>query len=208
MSRESDQEARRWQIIQAGIDAIAEGGFAGLTLRRVASRLGGSVALITHYFGNRDQLIAGMLEGARGQAREEMAALTRIEDPIERLVSTMLWFLPLDETGMTLERARIALLSERSLPAVDRFIEAIEPAMRSVLMRGVEDFVSESSVDDTVELLRAWCNGIAVSAVENPKSWTRERQLRSVRTLMRLLGIPDADVDSALHRQGADSASG
>jgi betaine-aldehyde dehydrogenase len=58
--RTEPEESRRRQLIETTIDALAELGYVGTTLARIAARANVSAGLIAHYFGDKD----GLLEAA------------------------------------------------------------------------------------------------------------------------------------------------
>lgn len=51
------EEARRRQIIEAAIAAVAEEGYAGASLGRVAQRAQISKSVVVYYFGGKDKLV-------------------------------------------------------------------------------------------------------------------------------------------------------
>src|SRR5271154_5703440 len=51
------EQARRAQIIDCAIDAIAELGFAQASLAQIAKRAGVSTGVISYYFAGKDELI-------------------------------------------------------------------------------------------------------------------------------------------------------
>jgi AcrR family transcriptional regulator len=57
-----DREARRTELLNAAIAVIAEDGFAGASLRKVAERAGTSTGAVTYYFENKDAMMAAVLE--------------------------------------------------------------------------------------------------------------------------------------------------
>ena len=56
-AREEPEEARRQQLIEVTIDSLAEVGYVGSTLARIAQRAGVSPGLVAHYFGDKDGLL-------------------------------------------------------------------------------------------------------------------------------------------------------
>lgn len=55
------EEARRRQIVQHAVDVIAEHGFAGATLARIAERAGISKGVISYHFDGKDDLMYEVL---------------------------------------------------------------------------------------------------------------------------------------------------
>ncbi len=59
---------RRTQLLDATVAVIARRGVRGLRVQEVASEVGVSVALIYHYFGNREGLLAAALQSVSDTA--------------------------------------------------------------------------------------------------------------------------------------------
>lgn len=69
--RLAGESGNRERILDAALDEFALEGFRATTLRRIAARAGVDVALLSHYFGNKDGLFAATLQlpdSARGLA--------------------------------------------------------------------------------------------------------------------------------------------
>ncbi len=57
-----DREARRAEILKAALEVIAEEGYAGASLRRVADRAGCTTGAVTYSFANKEALMAAVIE--------------------------------------------------------------------------------------------------------------------------------------------------
>lgn len=57
-----DREAKRAEILKAAISVIAEEGFAGASLRKVAQRAGCTTGAVTYYFANKEAMVAAIAE--------------------------------------------------------------------------------------------------------------------------------------------------
>ncbi|RCV47524.1 TetR/AcrR family transcriptional regulator [Marinitenerispora sediminis] len=69
------EQARRAQIIAAAIGAIAELGFAGASLARIAERAGISKGVISYHFAGKDELMEQVVERIYTDAAEHTAPL-------------------------------------------------------------------------------------------------------------------------------------
>ncbi|MEV6358183.1 TetR/AcrR family transcriptional regulator [Streptomyces hydrogenans] len=177
----------------ASVAALNEGGLPELTLRKIAKRMGGSITLITHYFPDREALLRAILDHTLADADSILEELALIETPHDKLMASLRWFLPLTEESLELERTRVALTAYRfAEPIIRAQAEELEPAMRSVLRSGLEDFVPAEALDSMVDLARSWVSGMALSAVEHPQLWTRDRQLATLDTFVALLSRQEA----------------
>ena len=71
MARPPDLERRR-QLLDALIDAFADGGIGDRSLREVADAVGTSHRMLLHHFGSRDELLLAIVEEVE---RRQMAML-------------------------------------------------------------------------------------------------------------------------------------
>jgi AcrR family transcriptional regulator len=177
MPRQIDREQRRRDILNATSQLLAEQGISGLSLRAVASRLGGSTTLITHYFATQAELLDGL---AYSMLDEWEAELTELESGAgsaeERLAVLLNWLVPQDDTGIQEERARIVLLGERILGAETEYVfKSWDGRMRDLIRRHLEGVVSPDALDLRVDVLRTMTNGLTLSILEHPDSWDTDR---------------------------------
>src|SRR5689334_4432055 len=52
-----DREAKRADLLKAAIAVIAQDGFAGASLRKVAQRAGCTTGAVTYYFANKREMV-------------------------------------------------------------------------------------------------------------------------------------------------------
>ena len=123
-SRDSSESDRSREIMSASLQLFAERGFADVTIKDIAGRLGINTALIYYYFKNKEDLFRACLEAAVYDAMASYDTIRGTADhPVDRINS---WFdsnitlsasisnmvkVMLDYTGSTLR-----------LPSVDRLI--------------------------------------------------------------------------------------
>lgn len=190
MPRVVDREQRVREIVQATLAILGEQGYKELTLRNLAQRMGGSITLVTHYFANRDLLLAGVLEVVLADAKKFSEQLMAIEDPHDRLRAVMLWFLPLSEDEARNERGRISLVAHQDAsPVIREWLDGMEEAMRAVLTKAVSDFVEPYERDAVVDQMRVWGSGMVLSVTEHPEIWTPERQLAALERFLEALKL-------------------
>jgi AcrR family transcriptional regulator len=198
-----DRDQRVREIADAAVEVLSEGGYRELTLRKLAQRMGGSITLVTHFFPTRDLLLAGVLDVVLADAVAFSGELTAIEDPHERLLAVMKWFLPLTEDDLRGERARLALVAHRNAdPAARDFLDRLEGAMRDVLRSAVDGLVPFEDRDAVVDQMRVWGSGMVLSAIEHPEMWSADRQLAA---LGRFLDCLELSADR--HMAGLDRSS-
>lgn len=187
-----DADTRRREIVDAAINVLAERGVQGFTLRVVASALGGSVTLVTHYYSSREELLSEMARYL-GQAWE-VEALEKergIADPMERLRILVHFLLPTSAKRYAEERAYIKLLAASDgFPEVRRLLTVFDRNVRQLFRRHLTELVPADSVDEKIDMLRAVLTGTTVSAVEY--GWSQQRQRRVLDEALRLVLSPPA----------------
>jgi AcrR family transcriptional regulator len=57
-----DRDARRAELLKAAISVIADEGYGGASLRKVAQRAGCTTGAVTYYFANKEALVAAIVE--------------------------------------------------------------------------------------------------------------------------------------------------
>lgn len=68
------EQARRKQIVEAAIDVVADLGFAGASLARIAERAGVSKGVISYHFDGKEELMAQVVEHVYGDIGEAVYA--------------------------------------------------------------------------------------------------------------------------------------
>jgi len=140
MARRKDQAARREQLTQAALRAIATHGLAKLTLSRVADEAGISPRLIAYYYPDLDSLVEAAHErateryyGARQRAtdsrlppRARLARLmyTGLPRGDDRLLSQALDEIAVSASRSPLHAALVSLLFEREVSLYRHVLEA------------------------------------------------------------------------------------
>ena len=190
MPRQVDRAQRRREISTAAIKLLAERGPAALTLRELAREMGGSITLITHFYPNRSALLEGIIDQSIADYDADLAALETDLAPPARLRVLLEWMLPIDETSRKEEVARVMLLGsiDSDLP-VQRFFDAMESKMRSLLQDHLSALVPADQVAPIAETLRVFTNGIVLSAAEHPTEWPPARQFAVLDRVLNALGL-------------------
>jgi AcrR family transcriptional regulator len=178
MPRNVDRDERRREVARAAIRLLSKRGPRGLTLRGLAEEMGGSITLVTHFYPNRRELLDAVTEQVMEDSAAELAALDDQQlSPEERLRQFMTWLLPTTPDALAMERSRVMLAAEPDAHFnVQRFYDTWESETRRLIERHVADLVPAEEKDFYVDLLRVIGNGVVLSAVEHPKTWTEEKQ--------------------------------
>lgn len=56
------EDARRAQIVDCAIEVIAELGYGATSIRKIADRVGVAMSVVLYHFGNKDDLVAAVVE--------------------------------------------------------------------------------------------------------------------------------------------------
>ncbi|ABG03256.1 transcriptional regulator, TetR family [Rubrobacter xylanophilus DSM 9941] len=188
MPRVVDHERRRVQIAEAAWRVIEREGPDKANLREIAREAGYTTGVITHYFSNKQQLMAFAFELLARRQVERMARSAERRD----LTDALAQFLPLDEERRRETSVWLALLGA-SLKDPDfaaelrwryqRMREAAWPLFKEALEEGNPDI--ETAADELLAIV----DGITVDALIDPERYTPERQLSLLRRSLERLGI-------------------
>jgi AcrR family transcriptional regulator len=184
MPRVVDRDERLGEIAAAVGRVLERGGVEQVTMRNVASELGCTTGLLTHWVTDRAALLHVALRAtADAQTARAMAALVR--DPHD-LAGAVEAFLPLDEVRRAEQKVWLGFwalaISDATLRAEqrDRYRDFRVHLVGHLRALGS----TPSSARDAADLLMTTADGIAVSATFDPDHWTPSRQRRQVRTVI------------------------
>lgn len=86
--------ARKREMLQATLRIIQRGGFEALSLRRVAEQVGVKLSSVQYHFGNKDGLIAALINWALDwYSQELMELVVAYEDDPERCFQAIIDYL-------------------------------------------------------------------------------------------------------------------
>ncbi|RVU23149.1 TetR/AcrR family transcriptional regulator [Streptomyces antnestii] len=84
-----DHVAKRAELLKAAASVIAQEGYAGASLRKVAQRAGYTTGAVTYYFANKEELVTALIE-SRFDRYEEMLEAARGQADIKALIEQWL----------------------------------------------------------------------------------------------------------------------
>jgi AcrR family transcriptional regulator len=79
------EQRRRRHILRVVAAVVAEEGFNGATMRRIAERAGVSTGMLTYYYTNKREIINDMMAQVYGRLIESLSALLADERGSERI---------------------------------------------------------------------------------------------------------------------------
>lgn len=170
-----DVQERLREIAVATIAIAEEHGIGAVTIRAVASRLGGSTTLVTNYLPNRSELLANAVHHAYGDWYDEFEELRNGVPSSELLAALASWSCSTTGNDAVLRRLLIELFMTPSMDPVLRTqvlahgVEHRDELLQAARQRGVDD--PEFVADALYLVLR----GFYLMSVEDPDTWTSER---------------------------------
>jgi len=175
--RPVDHDERRRQIARAALKLLSSKGPEGLSMRAVARELGGSLTVVTHYYSTRRELLLDLPQQLAQDWSEDLSELeAQAATPRARLRTLLAWLLPLDRDGLQEEMARFSLLVASTDADSSEALAGFDDYVRELLRQHVTGLVPDDAVESSVELFRAFTNGIVVNAVMDPVGWAASRQ--------------------------------
>lgn len=80
------EDVRRAQILEATIAVVAESGYEGASLARIAERAQVSKGLVSHHFGDKDRLLEATARTTLVALRETVAASVDLAAPVPDVI--------------------------------------------------------------------------------------------------------------------------
>lgn len=187
-----DHDERRRELARVVLKLVRESGFEEVSIRSVAAASGWSRGVVEHYFRDRDDLLIFAYREALARmvtAIEEDAGA--IADPVDRLISFLMRTLPSGPDERVDFSIWLALLGRASIkPAVAEALYAETEAPRSFFVDAFAECVDQGllrpagTVEDAVDMLLTFTNGLGVEALFQPKQVSSEFLDRKLRQFM------------------------
>lgn len=178
------QADRRSQVASAAIKLIAQQGLQGTSLRAIAQELNCTTGVLTHYFGNKDELLLLMLEVVIERLSEKMVTATQEIAGIERLQVMMLAVLPTTDELRQIWRVWLAFVGHMPghqglMLAHQKLYQEFKAFIKSELMALDETGLLVPDLDLEFEAA-AWIaimDGIGVNMLAAPQYYS-DRELQ------------------------------
>lgn len=184
MPKKVDHTERRRTFANAAIEVIGTQGLDAVRLADVARVAGATTGSLTHYFNDKDQLIAAALEEVISQASQRGA---RASGSILEMVSS---FLPLDEEGQLASRVWLAFfdraLTSDTLAAIHR--QYYDEFQSSLIERlSLESSAPREQLAMLADAIIAIVDGLLVRATLDPEGWPARKQIDHLDLMLRSL---------------------
>ncbi len=197
MPRQVDAGQRRAEIAALVVDVIQREGAASATVRRVSEAGGFSSGVITHYFHDKDELIACAFDWLALQSFQQLAAaLARAKPGLPRLRAALDFMVPL-EREHTYPAVWLSLWSSAMHnPQLAHVHRQYYGRWRRILAQCLDEAVQREEVAapagaaDTVDLLAAGVDGLWIAVTFEGARFSGARRRRLVGQLMTALVRP------------------
>jgi len=159
-------DARREQLLEVAIDALADCGLAGSTLAQIAGRANVSPGLIAHYFGDKD----GLLEAAfrRLARRVQGAVRAKLRDahsPRDRVMAIVDAHLAAEEFNQRTANAWLSFWGGvRHAASLRRVQAAYQRRMLSHLRHALRQLMPIADARQLAAMIAAMIDGVWLRA--------------------------------------------
>ncbi len=196
--RTLSRERRRQQLIEATIKCISKKGLSSVTLSDVAREAGLSQGLVNLHFNSKENLLAETLKSlAEDYDAQFMAIMQRTpDDP----AGTLLALMEMDLKPPICDRSKLAVWfafwgEVKAVPTYQKICAARDQKYEEILLELVAALVREGSypnvdVETVAEALSSLTDGMWLSCLVNPKTFSRTKALAGVKSYLRAV-FPD-----------------
>lgn len=185
-----DRAERRAAVVEIAFDLVADRGVEALTFREIAASAGCSTSIVSHYFGNKNELLFCVYQVANQRAADRIQAKVEENAPIFDCFETVL---PLCEESRRNWRVWLAFWARAHIePAY--FAERRKAAEQSLalyasIIRPMLNAENADKVDLCARRLLAAIAGIGLEACFAPDDWTPARIRQVLRAELDSLGL-------------------
>jgi betaine-aldehyde dehydrogenase len=183
LAGEPAEESRRSQFIEVTIDSLAEVGYVGTTLARIAGRAGVSPGLVAHYFGDKDGLLdAAFRSLARRVGDQVRARLRDIATPRARIQAIIDANLAPEEFDRRTGTAWLAFWGQvLQVPSLRRVQSVYQRRTLTNLKSALKKLVPPEEAQSLAAMIAAMIDGVWLRAALS--GW-READSASARALL------------------------
>lgn len=188
MPRVVDHDERRLLIAQVVDQLVYEQGVQAVTIREVASRVGYSTTVVSHYFSSKLEMLVFTHQVARRKAEALIEEATRNGRP---LIETLEHLLPLTEERWRDWHTWFAFWGMAPVePDVTREWQEGTNNAHLLFLRLIEAAQAAGQFPEDVDSVQAaiqlqiFVNGIASLVTQSRSAWPAERQKAMLRTLL------------------------
>jgi len=177
------EDTRRRQLVEVTIDSLAELGYVGTTLARIAARAGVSPGLVAHYFGDKDGLLDAAFRAlARRVGNQVRARLRQVSTPRGRIQAVIDANLAPEEFEQRTGTAWLAFWGQvLQVESLKRVQSVYQRRTLSNLRSSLRKLVPQDEAQRLASMIAAMIDGVWLRAALS--GW-READSESARALL------------------------
>ena len=172
-------------------ELVADKGVEALTFREIAAAAGCSTSIVSHYFGNKNELLFRVYQVANQRATERLEAMQRAGAPLLACFETIL---PISEPSRRNWRVWLAFWARAPLDPVyleerRRAAQASLALYRGIIAERLGPDGEQEYVALAARRLIAAIAGIGLEACFSPDEWTPDTMREVLRAELDSLGL-------------------
>ncbi len=142
MRKRLETEIRREQIAEAALNIVSEEGVGGLTVRKVAKKVGFSAPALYRHFKNKSEILLAAMEEHFSSSFSLLAQALRLKTPLETLRSYYFGYMRLiheRHSAIRIFTSEFVMFCEpRLLESAERFRDVMHNNLVRVIQEGQE----------------------------------------------------------------------
>ena len=186
-----DREERRAKVVGLAYELVADKGVEALTFREIAAVAGCSTSIVSHYFGNKNELLFSVYQVANQRATERLQATLAAGAPLAECFETIL---PIGDDARRNWRVWLAFWARAHLDAA-YFAERQRAAQdslalyREMIAAHLDADIAQADLTLAARRLIGAIAGIGLEACFAPEDWSAETMRKVLRAELAAIGI-------------------
>ncbi len=191
-----DHNAKRAELLAAAITVIAQEGYAGASMRRVAQHAGCTTGAVTYYFANKEEMVGAVAQNLFDRV-DALLEINREQLDVKSIIEQWLEWISSDEPDNWLAWLQL-LTHARHEPAFAGIIKQRYARFRQVFTSVLEEGQNQGKIRDDIpaELLAdqvsAISDGWLMMLPIEPERFSAERGQALLDALITLISPPKA----------------
>ncbi|WP_371234481.1 TetR/AcrR family transcriptional regulator [Pseudomonas sp. QE6] len=191
-----DHNAKRAELLAAAIAVIAEDGYAGASMRKVAKHAGCTTGAVTYYFANKEEMVSAVAQNLFDKV-EALMEINRDQLDIKSLIQQWHQWISFEDLDSWL--AWLQLLSHaRHEPAFSNVIKQRYAHFRQISASLIEEGQRQGKIRDDIpadvlsDQISAFSDGWLMMLPIDPERFSAERGQALLDALIVLISPPKA----------------
>ena len=189
-----DRDAKRAELLEAAITVIAQEGYAGASMRKVAKQAGCTTGAVTYYFANKEDMIGEVAQSLFDQV-DLLLASNQASLDIASLLRQWLQWVNFDESTMWLSWLQL-LAHARHEPVFADIIRQRYAKFRQVFTVVIEQGQAQGKIRDDIpadvlaDQISTICDGWLMMMPIEPERFSAKRGQALLDALILLISPP------------------